>query len=85
MWWKERGRAGRLSDGQAEGADDAVHGLVLPSHGAAPCGGKEACCPENRKSRAFRVLRIRPNAQYATLCSQQRRVARLSSIKRFKR
>jgi len=24
------------SDGQPEGADDAVHGLVLPPHGAAP-------------------------------------------------
>ena len=81
----ERAGWGGLSDGQSKGADNAVHGLVLPSHSAAPCRGKEACRPENRKSRAFRVLRIRPNAQYSTLCSQQRRSARLSSIKRFKR
>lgn len=31
---------GQRSDGQPEGADDAVHGLVLPSHCAAPCGGQ---------------------------------------------
>lgn len=30
----------RASDGQPEGADDAVHGLVLPPHGAAACGEK---------------------------------------------
>lgn len=29
---------GWTSDGQSEGADNAVHGLVLPPHGAAPCG-----------------------------------------------
>lgn len=62
---KVRGGAG-LSDGQSEGADDAVHGLVLPSHGAAPCGGKEGHT-ENRKSQVFRVLRIKPNTQYSTL------------------
>lgn len=82
MWW---GGGAGLSDGQSEGADDAVHGLVLPAHGAAPCRGKEAGRPENPKSRAFRVLRIRPNTQDSTLCSQQRRSARLSSIKRFAR
>lgn len=53
MRWKERGRAGRLSDGQAEGADDAVHGLVLPSHGAAPIGGavpEARACPVQARS-----------------------------------
>ena len=45
---KVRGRAG-LSDGQSEGADDAVHGLVLPSHGAAPCGGKEVGRTQHRE------------------------------------
>lgn len=29
----------RRSDGESEGADDAVHGLVLPSHRAAPVRG----------------------------------------------
>lgn len=32
---KDGGRM-RSSNGQSEGADDAVHGLVLPSHSAAP-------------------------------------------------
>lgn len=27
------------SDGQSKGTDDAIHGLVLPSDRAAPCGG----------------------------------------------
>lgn len=31
--------SGAASDGQAEGADDAVHGLVLPPHCAAPVRG----------------------------------------------
>lgn len=49
--WPPAGRWGRRSaemeaagrrgsDGQPEGADDAVHGLVLPPHGAAACGEK---------------------------------------------
>lgn len=37
-----------LSDGQSEGADDAVHGLVLPAHGAAPVSG---AVPEARACR----------------------------------
>lgn len=35
----ERAGWGGLSDGQSKGADNAVHGLVLPSHSAAPVGG----------------------------------------------
>ena len=31
-------RVGRGSDGQPEGANDAVHGLILPPHSAAACG-----------------------------------------------
>ena len=43
-WDKRRKITGwtRRSNGQSEGADNAVHGLVLPSHSAAPCGRKEA-------------------------------------------
>lgn len=33
---EEAGGMRSQSDGQSEGADDAVHGLVLPSHSAAP-------------------------------------------------
>ena len=33
---KEEGPRWTRSDGQSEGADNAAHGLVLPSHGAAP-------------------------------------------------
>lgn len=45
MWW---GGGAGLSDGQSEGADDAVHGLVLPAHGAAPVSG---AVPEARACR----------------------------------
>lgn len=59
-WWLRwtvtagpgRLRLARWSDGQPEGADDAVHGLVLPSDGAAPCGGHTQV-QEMRRPRGF--------------------------------
>lgn len=48
---KVRGGAG-LSDRQSEGADNAVHGLVLPSHGAAPCGGRRRVALKTGRARS---------------------------------
>ena len=79
---KVRGRAG-LSDGQSEGDDNAVHGLVLPSHGAAPCGGRRWVALNTGKSQGFRALGVRPNTQHSSL--QPPEVSPPSSIQRFKR
>lgn len=59
-WWlRWTGNAGttrlrlaRWSDGQSEGTDDAVHGLVLPSDCAASCGGHRQA-QEMRQPRRF--------------------------------
>lgn len=80
MRW--RGRAG-LSDGQSEGADDAVHGLVLPAHGAAPCRGRSQAALKTRRAGPSKFSGSGQTLG-TQLCSQQRRSA-VSSIKRFER
>lgn len=76
----ERSRGGRQgrrrSDGQPEGADNAVHGLVLPAHRAAACGEK-AQSTQLRETGALASL-------LGLLCGTEMRLLRLFPIQSVK-
>lgn len=64
----------RRSDGESEGADDAVHGLVLPSHRAAPCGeGRLGSfgCPPGQAEHSSTYLRAAHKAGWAASFSEK--------------